>query len=150
MELCRCAGWRGGCSDKRPAASRSGGGSRCGREHRLDGAGNRQALRLRPDGHRSAAFGTYADTNVLRTYEKKGLQFHALRTRDAGARKFVSMHVLVPGDWTVKRGHKLLEQIEAKIYKVLPHVIVFTHLEPLNDPASWSLWPRLTVQSPGT
>ena len=75
--------------------------------------------------------------NVLRTYEKNGLQFHALRTRDAGARKFVSMHVLVPGDWTVKRGHQLLEQIEAKIYKVLPHVIVFTHLEPLNDPASW-------------
>jgi cation diffusion facilitator family transporter len=75
--------------------------------------------------------------NVLRTYEKNGLQFHALRTRDAGARKFVSMHVLVPGDWTVKRGHQLLEQIEAKIHKVLPHVIVFTHLEPLNDPASW-------------
>jgi cation diffusion facilitator family transporter len=75
--------------------------------------------------------------NILRTYEKNGLQFHALRTRDAGARKFVSMHVLVPGDWTVKRGHQLLEQIEAKIHKVLPYVIVFTHLEPLNDPASW-------------
>jgi divalent metal cation (Fe/Co/Zn/Cd) transporter len=52
--------------------------------------------------------------NVLRTYEKNGLQFHSLRTRDAGARKFVSMHVLVPGDWTVKRGHKLLEQIAAR------------------------------------
>jgi cation diffusion facilitator family transporter len=75
--------------------------------------------------------------DVLRTYEKDGLQFHALRTRDAGARKFVSMHVLVPGDWTVKRGHKLLERIERKIHKVLPHVIVFTHLEPLDDPASW-------------
>ena len=75
--------------------------------------------------------------NVLRTYEKDGLQFHAVRTRDAGARKFVSMHVLVPGNWTVNRGHKLLEQIERKIQKVLPHVIVFTHLEPLDDPASW-------------
>jgi divalent metal cation (Fe/Co/Zn/Cd) transporter len=75
--------------------------------------------------------------NVLRTYEKDGLQFHAVRTRDAGARKFVSMHVLVPGNWTVNRGHRLLQQIERKIQKVLPHVIVFTHLEPLDDPASW-------------
>jgi cation diffusion facilitator family transporter len=75
--------------------------------------------------------------NVLRTYEKDGLQFHAVRTRDAGARKFVAMHVLVPGDWTVSRGHKLLEQIEGKIHKTLPHVIVFTHLEPLDDPTSW-------------
>jgi cation diffusion facilitator family transporter len=74
---------------------------------------------------------------VLRTYEKDGLQFHAVRTRDAGARKFVSMHVLVPGNWTVNRGHKVLEQIERKIHKVLTHVIVFTHLEPLDDPASW-------------
>jgi cation diffusion facilitator family transporter len=75
--------------------------------------------------------------NVLHTYEKDGLQFHAVRTRDAGARKFVSMHVLVPGNWTVNRGHRVLEQIERKIQKVLPHVIVFTHLEPLDDPASW-------------
>ena len=75
--------------------------------------------------------------NVLRTYEKDGLQFHAVRTRDAGARKFVSMHVLVPGNWTVNRGHKLLEKIEQKIQKILPHVILFTHLEPLDDPASW-------------
>jgi cation diffusion facilitator family transporter len=74
--------------------------------------------------------------NVLRPYEKDGLQFHAVRTREAGARRFVSMHVLVPGDWTVKRGHRLLEQIEGKIHKVLPQVIVFTHLEPLDDPAS--------------
>jgi cation diffusion facilitator family transporter len=75
--------------------------------------------------------------NVLRTYEKDGLQFHAVRTRDAGARKFVSMHVIVPGNWTVNRGHRLLQQIERQIQKVLPHVIVFTHLEPLDDPASW-------------
>jgi cation diffusion facilitator family transporter len=75
--------------------------------------------------------------NVLRTYEKDGLQFHAVHTREAGARKFVSMHVLVPGNWTVNRGHRLPEQLERKIRKVLPHVIVFTHLEPLDDPASW-------------
>ncbi len=75
--------------------------------------------------------------DVLSSYEKDGLKFHALRTRDAGARKFVSMHVLVPGEWTVKRGHRLLEQIETRIHKVLPNAIVFTHLEPLDDPSSW-------------
>ena len=74
---------------------------------------------------------------VLSTYEKDNLQFHALRTRQAGVRKFVSMHVLVPGAWTVQHGHELLEQIEADVRRALPNSTVFTHLESLDDPASW-------------
>jgi cation diffusion facilitator family transporter len=74
---------------------------------------------------------------VLVSYEKQDLQFHALRTRQAGVRKFVSMHVLVPGAWTVQHGHELLEQIEADIRRALPNSSVFTHLESLDDPASW-------------
>ncbi len=74
---------------------------------------------------------------VLQTYEQTGIQFHALRTRQAGARKFISTHVLVPGDWTVQRGHELLDKIEADICRVLPDASVFTHLESLDDPASW-------------
>jgi cation diffusion facilitator family transporter len=74
---------------------------------------------------------------VLRRYEQDGLQFHALRTRQAGARQFVSLHVLVPGVWTVQRGHELLERIEADICRALPNSSVFTHLESLDDPASW-------------
>jgi len=74
---------------------------------------------------------------VLQTYEQDGVQFHALRTRQAGARKFVSVHVLVPGDWTVQRGHELLDKIEADIGRALPDSVVFTHLESLDDPASW-------------
>lgn len=75
---------------------------------------------------------------VLARYEPQGVQFHALRTRQSGARKFVSMHVLVPGQWTVHRGHELLERIEADIRQVvLPNATVFTHLESLDDPASW-------------
>jgi cation diffusion facilitator family transporter len=65
------------------------------------------------------------------------VQVHALRSRQAGARRFVSMHVLVPGDWTVHRGHALLELIEADIRRVIPNVTVLTHLESLDDPASW-------------
>ena len=74
---------------------------------------------------------------ALQTYEHTGVQFHALRSRQAGARKFVSTHVLVPGDWTVQRGHELLDKIEADIRRALPDSVVFTHLESLDDPASW-------------
>jgi cation diffusion facilitator family transporter len=65
------------------------------------------------------------------------IQFHALRTRQAGARRFVSVHVLVPGEWTVTRGHALLEQIERDIAAVIPNCNVITHLEALEDPTSW-------------
>ncbi len=73
----------------------------------------------------------------LARYADLGVQFHALRTRQAGARRFVSLHVLVPGDWTVQRGHRLLEDVETGIRTVLPNATVFTHLEPSDDPASW-------------
>jgi len=74
---------------------------------------------------------------ILKTYEQTGIQFHALRSRQAGARKFVSTHVLVPGDWTVQRGHELLDRIEADIRHCLTDATIFTHLESLDDPASW-------------
>lgn len=74
---------------------------------------------------------------ILGNYEKSGIQFHALQTRQAGARQFVSVHVLVPGEWTVQRGHELLEKIEADFRNAIPGVIVSTHLEPIDDPASW-------------
>jgi cation diffusion facilitator family transporter len=66
-----------------------------------------------------------------------GVEYHALRTRQSGARRFVSFHVLVPGEWTVHRGHELLEDVEARIRAAVPNVTVFTHLESLDDPASW-------------
>lgn len=74
---------------------------------------------------------------VLQAHEQSGIQFHALRSRQSGARKFVSVHVLVPGDWTVHRGHELLDKIEADIRGALSDSVVFTHLESLDDPASW-------------
>ncbi|HSJ23387.1 MAG TPA: cation diffusion facilitator family transporter [Longimicrobiales bacterium] len=74
---------------------------------------------------------------VLQRYEATGIGFHALRTRQSGGRRFVSMHVLVPGDWSVSRGHELLEEIEGAVRGALPTAHVFTHLEPLEDPASF-------------
>ena len=73
---------------------------------------------------------------VLEPHIQSGVQCHALRTRQSGARRFVSFHVLVPGIWTVQRSHRLLESIEADIRRAIPSVTVLTHLEPLNDPSS--------------
>ena len=75
---------------------------------------------------------------ILEKYTSEGIQFHALRTRQAAARRFVSVHVLVPGEWTVRHGHQLLERVEADIRNALRDVTVFTHLEPVEDPASFS------------
>ena len=74
---------------------------------------------------------------VLDDFRRQGIDFHAVRTRRAGSRCFVSMHVLVPGDWTVLRGHRLIERVEAAVAAALPGASVFTHLEALEDPASF-------------
>lgn len=73
---------------------------------------------------------------VLDGYVSDAVQFHALRTRQSGPRRFLSVHVLVPGWWTVKRGHDLLERIEAELRAALPMLTVTTHLEPIEDPTS--------------
>jgi cation diffusion facilitator family transporter len=76
---------------------------------------------------------------VLHRYRREqGICFHALRTRDAGARRFISVHVLVPGAWTVQAAHDLLERLEVDLDEALGGVAVFTHLEPVEDPASWA------------
>ncbi len=75
---------------------------------------------------------------VLDRFRARGLEFHEVRTRAAGPRRFVQMHVLVPGAWTVQQGHDLLEEIEKDLVAVLPRLCVMTHLEPLEDPASWN------------
>ncbi len=74
---------------------------------------------------------------VLEPYKQMGIQFHALQTRQAGSREFISMHVLVPGKWTVQEGHQLIEKIEAEIQHKFPGASVFTHLEPIEDSSSW-------------
>jgi cation diffusion facilitator family transporter len=73
---------------------------------------------------------------ALDAYRAQGIEFHALRTREAGARVFVSLHVLVPGAWTVQRGHDCVEAIEAAIRRAIPRAHVLTHLEPVEDPLS--------------
>lgn len=73
---------------------------------------------------------------LLSGYREQGLDFHALRTRQAGSRTFVTLHVLVPGHWTVQQGHDCAERIEIDIHNALPYAHITTHLEPIEDPAS--------------
>ncbi len=74
---------------------------------------------------------------LLAGHSGEGIAFHALRTRVAGSRRFVSFHVLVPGAWSVQAGHDLCERLECEIVAALPRSHVFTHLEPIEDPVSW-------------
>ncbi len=74
---------------------------------------------------------------VLDSYCSNEVQYHALRTRQSGAHRFVSVHVQVPGGWSVQRGHMLLEAIERDLRLAVAPVTVFTHLEPVDDPVSW-------------
>jgi cation diffusion facilitator family transporter len=73
---------------------------------------------------------------ILDGYRAQGLDFHALRTRQAGSRAFVTLHVLVPGTWSVQEGHDWLERIEADIRRAVANCNVTTHLEPQEDPVS--------------
>lgn len=66
-----------------------------------------------------------------------GVSFHALRTRQAGARRFVTFHLLVPDEWSVKRAHQLSEEIESRIRSMVPSASLLTHIEPIADPSSY-------------
>jgi cation diffusion facilitator family transporter len=74
---------------------------------------------------------------ALERYRARGIEFHALRTRQAGARSFVTLHVLVPADWTVAQGHNLAHEVELDIRAALPDAAVLTHVEPLGYPESY-------------
>jgi cation diffusion facilitator family transporter len=74
---------------------------------------------------------------VLDRFRSGEVAFHGLQTRQSGRHRFVSMHVLVPGEWSVQRGHDLVEQVEEQIRAALPESTVFTHLEPREDPRAY-------------
>jgi cation diffusion facilitator family transporter len=74
---------------------------------------------------------------VIDRYRARGIVFHAMRSRVAGSRRFFAVHVLVPGHWSVAQGHALLEHLEADLRDVVDGLVVFTHLEPVEDPSSY-------------
>jgi len=75
---------------------------------------------------------------ILQRYrDDEGIEWHALRTRQSGSRRFVTVHLLVPGSWTVQRGHDLCERVERDLRGTSPKTTVFTHLEPIEDDISF-------------
>ena len=84
-------------------------------------------------------------TEVLRRRTDETVTFHGLQTREAGQQKFMNVHVLVPDEWTVKRGHDYIEELEAELRQLLPDLTVLTHLEPISDPASYEDIPEQHV-----
>jgi cation diffusion facilitator family transporter len=75
---------------------------------------------------------------IFAEYRKRyGVEFHALLTRQAGARRFVSFHLLVPDAWPVDRAHQLSEEVEERIRSLVPNAILLSHIEPISHPASY-------------
>lgn len=74
---------------------------------------------------------------ILASWTSDQVQFHAVRTREAGHRRFMEMHILVPGAWSVKRGHDLTEDVIDSLLEAFPDLRVNAHLEPIEDPRSY-------------
>ncbi len=85
---------------------------------------------------------------TLAEFSTEEVRFHAVRTREAGHRSYVTMHVLVPGSWSVARGHDLAESVERRLRERLQSVDVATHLEPIEDPRAYE--EELGVELPGS
>ena len=74
---------------------------------------------------------------ALEPLKLQSMDYHSLLTRQAGQRKFIALHILAPGKWTIQEGHDRIENIEKDIRNLFDSpVTVFTHLEPIEDPVS--------------
>ena len=74
--------------------------------------------------------------SILDSYKEQGVSYHALRSRQAAARKFMVVHLLVPGDWSVRKSHSLAEQFENRVVETIANANIVTHIEPIDDPIS--------------
>jgi cation diffusion facilitator family transporter len=71
---------------------------------------------------------------ILNRYKEQGTDYHALYTRQASSKRFITFHLLFPGDWTIHKAHEISKQIEKEIDEAFPYSDILIHLEPLNDP----------------
>lgn len=79
-------------------------------------------------------------TDVLDRFRGQGVDFHDIRTRESGHERFLQLHMLVPGDWTVQRGHDCIEAVESALHERLDYLSVTVHLEPIDDPRAYEDW----------
>jgi len=74
---------------------------------------------------------------ILDDVDFEQVHFHSVQTRVAGHARFISMHVLLPGAWTIQQGHDLVEDVEGLLVTEFDHAQVFTHMEPIEDSRSY-------------
>ncbi|WP_168704802.1 cation diffusion facilitator family transporter [Gordonia paraffinivorans] len=77
---------------------------------------------------------------VLDRHRADGIVFHDIRTREAGHQRFVQLHMLVPGDWSVQRAHDLAEEVEGELHDAVADLSITTHIEPVGDPRAYEEW----------
>lgn len=76
--------------------------------------------------------------DYLKKLEEQGVEYHSLLTREAGRQKFISLHLLMPGKWTVQKGHDIADKVEKDIENIFEEpTSVISHIEPIEDPASF-------------
>ena len=73
---------------------------------------------------------------VMAKYRAKNVGFHGLRTRQAASRRFLSVHILVPGAWIVHDAHQITEDFEGDIRTAFGDAVIHTHIEPIDDEIS--------------
>jgi cation diffusion facilitator family transporter len=75
--------------------------------------------------------------SAIEAHLQTGMDYHALRTRRAGSRRFADFHLLVPGNLSVKQAHEVTLRIEEAVRAVFPDLEVTVHVEPIEERAAW-------------
>jgi cation diffusion facilitator family transporter len=73
----------------------------------------------------------YDIESIIQGCIKTPQQFAALRTRKAGAKRFIEFSLMLEHDMTVEASHALCDKIEAAIAARFPTAIIHIHVEPL-------------------
>lgn len=75
---------------------------------------------------------------AIAAHLEEGMDYHALRTRRAGARRFADFHLLVPGALSVQEAHAVTGRIEDAVKAALPGIEVTVHIEPIEEQSAYN------------
>jgi len=67
---------------------------------------------------------------ILQSFSREYLEYHALRTRRSGSEEHIDMHLVVSSQMRVADAHDLCDRIEGEIRKEFPQAHVLIHIEP--------------------
>ncbi len=64
------------------------------------------------------------------------VDFHQIRSRKAGAERFVDLHLVMPRALSVEEAHRMCDHLEADLKRKLPRLEITLHVEPCDDDCS--------------